>query len=68
MEDGVQICAHNDDNSAAERLDSLDATEMLYPVNFQVMLSHSGVPTFSYILQRKRIAKCEALKPDYQSF
>ena len=54
MEDGVQICAHKDEASVAERLDSPDATEMLYPENFQGVLSHSGVPSFSYILQRKR--------------
>ena len=49
MEDGVQICAHKDKASVAERLDSLDVTEMLYPENFQGVLSHSGVPSFSYI-------------------
>ena len=68
MEDGVQICAHKDKASVAERLDSLDVTEMLYPENFQGVLSHSGVPSFSYIYREERIAKCVALKPNYQSF
>ena len=53
MEDGVQICAHNDQDSIAEGLDGLDITEMPYPETFQGCSVILGFP-LSPIFYRER--------------